>query len=305
MTTYPSPEPATPEPTPIRPGRKLGPISTTVGSSHRAWLEPTRERYLASGHTLGDLSRRVPLAKSKLSELLRGVGHYPRWEVIYRLGDELDLPGWPLYRLWKQAALDAGKSRDWVERSTDGTTAVTIARSGQPIEHAALCLTVEAGYRAYAGAFLTHQARVAAVRSTFDILWLSFNEALASPDIRRYAWNILRATVKAQATYRDQRPVLGEAAFDTVALREQTTLEAQAAQLAESLELFAAISRLPDAQLDVMVLRRLCGFSPETTSNLLGVSLATVRSDERHAIRFLDDTIELPPHPEEPTHDHA
>ncbi|GGS08829.1 MULTISPECIES: sigma-70 family RNA polymerase sigma factor [Streptomyces] len=295
MTTFPAPEPSS-----GRPGRKLGPIAPTVGTLHRAWLEPTRERYLASGRTLSDLSFHVLLAKSKLSELLRGVGHYPRWEVIHRLAAVLDIPGWPLYRLWKQAALDAGKSRDWINRSTEGATAVATAHSGPPLEHGALRLTVEEGYRAYAGAFLTGDARDAAVEDAFAILWLSFDEALASPDIRRYAWDLLRATVKARADYRDERPVLGEAAFDTLAMRQQTSVEGQAAQLAESLELYAAISRLPDTQLDVMVLRHLCGYPPEDVSDLLGLSLATVRSTERHAQRFLAETIE-PPATEGPT----
>ncbi|MFQ6144620.1 sigma-70 family RNA polymerase sigma factor [Streptomyces seoulensis] len=287
----PAPGPAS-EPAPARPGRKLGPISGTVGSAHRAWLEPTRERYLSSGRTLNELSFHVLLAKSKLSELLRGLGHYPRWEVIHRLAAVLDIPSWPLYRLWKQAALDAGKSRDWIDRSTEGATAVTTAPSGPPIEHGALRLMAEEGYLAYAGVFLTGDARDWAVDDAFAILWLKFDEALASPDIRRFAWDLLRATVKARADHRDERPVLGEAAFDTVALHEADTAQDQAAQLAESLELFAAISRLPDAQLDVMVLRYMCGFPPQKVSDLLGVPLAAVRSCERHAHRFLDDTIE-------------
>ncbi|GAA0444986.1 sigma-70 family RNA polymerase sigma factor [Streptomyces sp. NPDC046215] len=293
-TSFNVPGPA-PEPAPVRPGRKLGPIAVTVSSSHRAWLDPTRERYLASGRTLSELSHRVPLAKSKLSELLRGVGHYPRWEVIHRLATELNIPGWPLYRLWRQAALDAGKSRDWVNRSTDGTIAVATAQSGPPLEHGALRSMVEADYRRYAEAFLQGDPCDSALEDVFAILWLSFDDALASPDIRRYAWNILRATVKAKADYRDQRPVLGDAAFDTVALRRQTSAAGQAAQLAESLELFTAISKLPDAQLDVMVLRRLCGLTPEKVSDILGLPLAAVRSDERHAERFLDDTIDLLP----------
>ncbi|MFE5868159.1 sigma-70 family RNA polymerase sigma factor [Streptomyces roseifaciens] len=289
------------EPAPVRPGRKLGPIAGTVSSSHRAWLDPARERYLASGHTLNDLSARVLLAKSKLSELLRGVGHYPRWEVIHRLATELDMPDWPLYRLWRQAALDAGKSRDWVDRSTDGTITVATARTGPPLEHSALCSMVEGDYRRYAEVFLQGELRDAAVEDAFAILWLSFDEALASPDIRRYAWNILRATVMAKARHRDKRPILGETAFDTVALRTQASKEGQAAQLAESLELFTAISKLPDAQLDVMVLRHLCGFTLKKVSGLLGIPLAAVRSDERHAERFLDDTIELPPQTGGPT----
>ncbi|MCX4804532.1 sigma-70 family RNA polymerase sigma factor [Streptomyces sp. NPDC058682] len=297
-TSFNTPGPAS-EPAPVRPGRKLGPIADTVSSSHRAWLEPTREHYLASGRTLSDLSRNV-LAKSKLSELLRGVGHYPRWEVIHRLAGELDIPGWPLYRLWKQAAMDAGKSRDWVDRSTEGTTAVATARSDQPLEHWALCQTVVEGYLAYAGVFLTDGTHKTAVDDTFAILWLCFDEALASPDIRRYTWNILRATVKAKANYRDERPVLAEAAFDTISLSHPGP-EEQPTGLAEILELFTAISKLPDAQLDVMVLRRLCGFQPKQVSDLLGIPLAAVRSDERHARRFLDDTIELPPRTGGPT----
>ncbi|MFD0381543.1 sigma-70 family RNA polymerase sigma factor [Streptomyces stramineus] len=154
---------------------------------------------------------------------------------------------------------------------------------------------VEADYRRYAEAFLQGDPCDSALEDVFAILWLSFDDALASPDIRRYAWNILRATVKAKADYRDQRPVLGDAAFDTVALRRQTSAAGQAAQLAESLELFTAISKLPDAQLDVMVLRRLCGLTPEKVSDILGLPLAAVRSDERHAERFLDDTIDLLP----------
>ncbi|WP_406865173.1 sigma-70 family RNA polymerase sigma factor [Streptomyces sp. HUAS MG47] len=278
---------------PLRPGRKLGPIAATVGSAHRAWLDPTRERYLTSGRTLSDLSRGIPLAKSKLSELLRGIGHYPRWEVIHRLAEELGIPGWPLHRLWKQAALDAGKTREWIDRSTGNT--VTIAPSGPPLEHGALRSMVTEGYLRYAGAFLPDLAtRNAAIEDTFAILWLSFGDALASPDTRRYAWDILRATVQAKADHRDHRPQLTGAAFDTVALRGQASPEGELAQLAETLELFAAISRLPDAQLDVMVLRRLCGFTSEKVSDLLGIPLAVVWSNERHAERFLEDTIELP-----------
>ncbi|WMX43597.1 sigma-70 family RNA polymerase sigma factor [Streptomyces roseicoloratus] len=222
MTTSFTTPGADPDPLPLRPGRKLGPIAADVGSSHRAWLEPTRERYLTSGRTLSDLGLCIPLAKSKLSELLRGIGHYPRWEVIHRLAEELGIPGWPLHHLWKQAALDARKTRDWINRSTART--VAIAPPGPPLEHGALREMVKDGYRRYAGAFLADPAvRDAAVEDAFAILWLSFGDALASPDTRRYAWNILRATVKAKADHRDHRPLLAEAAFDTVALRDKTS----------------------------------------------------------------------------------
>ncbi|GFE11978.1 hypothetical protein Sgleb_00250 [Streptomyces glebosus] len=139
MTTpFESPVPA-PGPAPARPGRKLGPIADCVGSSHRAWLKPMRERYSAGGQTLSHLSDRVLLAKSKLSELLRGVGLYPRWEVIYRLSTELNRPTWPLYRLWRQAALDAQKTREWIDRSTEKTTLATAHLSDRQAAEAVRC----------------------------------------------------------------------------------------------------------------------------------------------------------------------
>ncbi|MFI1060240.1 RNA polymerase sigma factor [Streptomyces olivaceus] len=91
--------------------------------------------------------------------------------------------------------------------------------------------------------------------------------------------------------HRDGRPELGGAAFDTVILQNLTDPAAYANELTETLELFTAISRLPHRQLDVIVLRRLCGFTHEAASALLGTSLAAIRSDERHATRFLDSVI--------------
>ncbi|MFE9476279.1 SigE family RNA polymerase sigma factor [Streptomyces griseofuscus] len=298
MTTpFESPAPP-PELAPARPGRKLGPIADRVGSSHRAWLEPTRSSYINSGRTLSDLSEHVLLAKSKLSELLRGVGHYPRWEVIHRLSIELHIPNWPLYRLWRQGALDIGKSKEWIERSSENTGAAL--HTEQPLEHNGLRLMMEDDYRGYAEAFLSAGPCHDAVEDTFAILWLSWDHALASPDIRRYSWNILRATVLAKATYRDNLPELENAAFDTVAMHTHRSQTGRVAQLTESLELFKAISKLPAAQLDVMVLRYLCGATEERTSYLLGVPLAVVRSDERHAHRFLNSALTLPPETEGP-----
>ncbi|KPH99869.1 sigma factor-like helix-turn-helix DNA-binding protein [Streptomyces sp. NPDC086989] len=282
-----------------RPGRKLGPIATGVSSTHRAWLEPTRDRYLASGLTLAEMSGRVPLAKSKLSELMRGVGLYPRWELLEGIAGVLEMPVWPLQRLWRQAALDAQKSREWIERSA-GSPPVTTSAVVPPLEHGAFRETVEDSYRRYCQVFLFDDPCEAAVADTFDLLWLSWNGALASPDMRNYAWKILRATVMAKTPHVDGRPDLGHAAFDTVALRTMTDVAAGMAQMAESLELFKAISRLPEVPLDVVVLRSLCGFTPEETSGLLGLSKPTVQSSERYAERFLDNIFN-PPDTEGPT----
>ncbi|MFS0697970.1 hypothetical protein [Streptomyces nitrosporeus] len=90
MTVLPAPGPASgPFPgCPFRfgpgcPGRGLGPVALAVGSIHAAWLEPARDRCLASGYILAGLGLHVVFAESKLAEFLRGVGHYPRWEVMH------------------------------------------------------------------------------------------------------------------------------------------------------------------------------------------------------------------------------
>jgi transcriptional regulator with XRE-family HTH domain len=266
---------------PARPGRKLGQIAENVGSAHRAWLEPMRETYLRSGLTLSELSVRVLLAKSKISELLRGTGLYPRWEIVNSLATELHMPTWPLHRLWRQAAFEAHKSREWVDRSSE-KGALTTTHTAPPLDHRAFRELVENDYCRYAQVFP----------------WLCWNDALASADTRHFAWQALRATVMARTPHLDGRPELGAAAFDTVALQRLTSETDRMDQIAESLQLFKAMSRLPDNQLDVMVLRRLCGISPENVSALLGVPLATVRSDERHAVHFLKSVICPPPETE-------
>ncbi|MCW1100295.1 sigma-70 family RNA polymerase sigma factor [Streptomyces sp. RS2] len=278
-----------------RPGRKLGPIADNVSNTHRAWLEPVRDTYLASGLTLSGLSDRISFAKSKLSELLRGVGLYPRWEVVFLIATELDMPNWPLYRLWRQAAFEARRSGEWVERSTERTTILTTAHTAAPWDHRAFRDLVEGNYLLYAQVFLDDDQRDTAVADTFDILWLSWNDALTSHDTRRYAWNVLRATVMARTPHCDGRPELSTAAFDSVALRSLTGPADSMDKITEILKLFTAISHLPGRQFDVMVLRRLCGFAPEAVSALVGSSLATVSSDERHATRFLESVLCPPP----------
>jgi DNA-directed RNA polymerase specialized sigma subunit, sigma24 homolog len=292
--TTPTEPPVPPgRPAAARPGRKLGPVADNVGSAHRAWLDPMRTAYLASGLTLNELSGRACFAKSKISELLRGVGLYPRWEIVLLLALELGMPNWPLYRLWSQAALESHKSSEWINGCTDRTT-VTATHTTPPLDHGAFRELVENDYALYAQVFLDDDQRDNAVDDTFDRLWLSWNEALAHHDTRRYAWNVLRTTVMARAPHRDGRPELGGAAFDTVILQNLADPADYANELTETLELFTAISRLPDRQLDVIVLRRLCGFTHEAASALLGTSLATIRSDERHATRFLDSVISPP-----------
>ncbi|MCX4799408.1 MULTISPECIES: sigma-70 family RNA polymerase sigma factor [unclassified Streptomyces] len=122
----------------------------------------------------------------------------------------------------------------------------------------------------------------------FDILWLCWDEALASSDVVKFAWSVFRRRVMARARHVDGRPEFVMAAFDTVTLSTLITDEARFAQVEESIALFKTMSRLPDHQLDVMVLRHLRGMPTSAVADVLGVPTAAVRSDERHARHALE-----------------
>ncbi|MDI1458367.1 sigma-70 family RNA polymerase sigma factor [Streptomyces sp. ATE26] len=282
---------------PGRRGRPLGLIAAHVSSAHRAWLGPVREAYVAaalsSGLTMSRLGEALYISKPKISELLSGK-LYPRWELLHDVAMELGVSVWPLYRLWRQAALETeNKSRAWIEKSSSARGTMMATRATPPMELSAFREITEGGYRLYAGVFLTGCCD-AALEETYDQLWLSWDQALASHDTRRYAFTVLRTAVMARTPHIDGRPEFSEAAFDTIALQSATDAGEAAEQVAETMALFKAMSRLADNQLDVMVLRVLHGMTHEDVSHFLGQPLPMVRSDERHAIRFLEDTLSPP-----------
>ncbi|GDY70376.1 hypothetical protein SAV14893_097690 [Streptomyces avermitilis] len=87
-----------------------------------------------------------------------------------------------------------------VERCSE-KTAVTMSHAAPPLDHRAFRELVESFYSLYAQVFLEDEERDTAVSDTFDILWLCWNDALASPDTRKFAWNVLRATVMARTPH--------------------------------------------------------------------------------------------------------
>ena len=283
--------PQQPDQAPGKPGRKLGPIADTVGSAHRAWLEPLRNRFLSSGLTISHLSDRSGWAKSKISELLRGTGLYPRWEITYSLLHVLDIPTWPMRRLWMSAAVEAQKKPDWI-KGCIRKVALSTGPDVPPLDHRAFAELQRPIYLGYARVFLRSACEAqAAVSEAFDILWLCWDEALASSDAVQFAWPVLRRSVMARARYVDGCPELISSAFDTVALSIKTTHAERFVQIEETLALYKAMSGLPFHQLDVMVLRHLRGMDAATVADALGVPIAVVRSAERHARQALNDTL--------------
>lgn len=273
-------------------GRKLGPISDAVGETHRAWLEPLRRRFLASGVTVGELADQSRYSKSKISELLRGEGLYPRWEIIHSVLRILQIPPGPMCRLWMAAALEANKKKEWIEGCIDTAVRTTVPRL-PPLDHRAFALSNTAAYTRYGEVFLRDKVRVrTAVSNTFDILWLRWDEALRSPQLQRFAWRIFRRTVMSRTPHTGGCPELRSAAFDTVALDSAPGAD-PFAQLEESLTVMTAISRLPAQQLDVVVFKHLRRMENAAIADVLGVPEASVQQAARYAVRQLNQMLGL------------
>jgi transcriptional regulator with XRE-family HTH domain len=183
-----------------RRGRRLTPIGQDVGIAHRAWLEPVRDRLVVTGLTLEELVSRANYSKSRISELLRGQGHYPRWEFTHSVAQALGLPTWPLRRLWAQAAREADKKTEWITQCVD--LGPSVARE-QPVDHQGFTDSMRKPYTRFACVFLqsNHRSRVV-VSEAFDILWLCWEQALLSDNVPRYAWTLLRQRVLARCTAR-------------------------------------------------------------------------------------------------------
>jgi len=267
---------------PSRRGRKPESIGEKVGASHRAWLEPVRSRLFASGLTLDDLVSRSGYSKTRISELLRGKGYYPGWEITYSVIRSLDIPILPLRRLWTAAAREAHKGTAWIENRIHEVQPLQPEKP--PVAHQGFTDDTRQPYTDYARTFLQTDRRAQwVVAEVFDILWLGWDQATTSPDVRRHAWCLLRSRVMLRAHHRDGHPDLRAAAFSTVAQSQTDDLAARLAQIGEQAVLFDAIARLPDDQLDVTVLRYLCGISQDTVPAVVGLSPAITHALDHHA----------------------
>ncbi|MFF7566727.1 XRE family transcriptional regulator [Streptomyces pseudovenezuelae] len=282
MTPSPIPEQSAGEP-PQRRGRPPEPICESAGTAHRTWLEPVRSRFVASGLTLDDLVGRSGYSKTRLSELLRGKGYYPGWEITYSVVRALDIPVGPLLRLWKAAAVEAEKTPTWIHNRIRQVQPAS--REEPPIAHVGLTQAMWQPYSAYAMAFLQSEQRARqAVAETFDILWLTWDEATASPDTPRHAWMLLRTKVLSRTP---RRPAghydLRAAAFSTTAQAEAPDLVERLARIDVFARFFDAIASLPADQMDVTVLRYLCGIHPDAIPGIVGLTPAMTHTLDHHA----------------------
>jgi RNA polymerase sigma-70 factor (ECF subfamily) len=106
-------------------------------------------------------------------------------------------------------------------------------------------------------------------------------------DVQRYAWALLKTTIVRWLNDRQARSAFVETlVFDRTALamdyvRERFNL------IEESLSLYAAVSRLPEREYDVIVLRYVLGYSTMQAAAVLGIDARSVNRHIRSAKRLL------------------
>jgi DNA-directed RNA polymerase specialized sigma24 family protein len=203
----------------------------------------------------------------------------------------LGLPVSPTCRLWSAAAREANKQTDWIRHCINQ---VLLEPEDPPIAHRGFTDTMRAPYTDYARAFLLTDRRARwVVAETFDILWLRWTDAITSSDICRYAWRLLRSWVMARVERcHDGRPDLRAAAFSTQDARNADP-GSGFAEIGYMLDLFDAIACLPHDQMDVAVLRYLCGVDPDTVPDVLGLNPAIARAIDHHARAALEGLLHL------------
>ncbi|MEU7636632.1 MULTISPECIES: RNA polymerase sigma factor [unclassified Streptomyces] len=150
-----------------------------------------------------------------------------------------------------------------------------------------LTLTFQAFLATHARRWLAyaylHTGSEAAARevtlAAYERLGRVWPHALRQASVEAYAWAVLKERVMEWLYDRRQPTALTEtAAFAVVTHALLRECQQQFAMLESQLGLYAAISRLPERQCDVIVLRHVIGYRDVEIAALLGVDEVTVRS---------------------------
>jgi RNA polymerase sigma-70 factor (ECF subfamily) len=106
-------------------------------------------------------------------------------------------------------------------------------------------------------------------------------------DVGRYAWALLKTTIVRFLNDRQTRSAFVETlVFDRTALAMDFVKE-RFNLVEESLSVYAAVSRLPERDYDVIVLRYVLGYSAAQAAAVLGIDARTVNRHIRSAKRLL------------------
>ncbi|MFF8918440.1 RNA polymerase sigma factor [Streptomyces sp. NPDC015032] len=172
----------------------------------------------------------------------------------------------------------------------DPGTPPSMARQRPDLAFAAFHQMNRPEYVRYAQTLLhnRHDAEEA-TDSAFEQIYRRWDQILLKDSPAAYAWTVLRNKVIDHARARDRRPpLIDDAAFDTVALRDAVD---PMGQVTETLALFRALRQLTERQHDVMVMFYLNGLSAPEVASVLGMTSATVRSTVRHSLRRLHEIL--------------
>ncbi|WP_438489078.1 RNA polymerase sigma factor [Streptomyces sp. S186] len=125
----------------------------------------------------------------------------------------------------------------------------------------------------------SEDAARAVTRAAYERLGRVWPHALRQASVEAYAWALLKEQVMEWLYDHRQSTALTEtAAFAVVTHALLRECQQQFAMLESQLGLYAAISRLPERQCDVIVLRHVIGYGDAQIAALLGVDEVTVRS---------------------------
>ncbi|MFJ6574185.1 RNA polymerase sigma factor [Streptomyces sp. NPDC091292] len=130
-----------------------------------------------------------------------------------------------------------------------------------------------------------------AVDSAFEQLAIDWVHVLRQPVPEAYAWRVVKNRTIDAARGRSRRPsVVDVATFETRALHWAVD---PIGELEESLSIYQAINQLPERQFDVIVLRYCLGYDTSETADVMGITVAGVRSTARYAKRRLKQSLGL------------
>ncbi|WP_223284115.1 RNA polymerase sigma factor [Streptomyces sp. FBKL.4005] len=130
-----------------------------------------------------------------------------------------------------------------------------------------------------------------AIDSAFEQLAIDWPRVLSQPVPEVYAWKVVKNRTIDVARARGRRPsVVDFAAFETRSLHQAVD---PIGELEESLSIYQAITQLPERQFDVIVLRYCLGYDTKDTADIMGITVAGVRSTARYARRRLKHALGL------------
>lgn len=158
-----------------------------------------------------------------------------------------------------------------------------------PLDFQAFYQTYHRPYLRYALLQLGDEVAAAdVVEVVFAQLLEDWPDVLRAASVQRYAFALLRHAIAAHLVLARRPGAFVETAvFEKVRAAVRRQLEV----MESSLGLYSAIARLPERQMDVIVLLFVLGYERQQTADIMGNSLGTVRSHLYSARRHLAEDV--------------